>query len=122
RISVVIPVYNAAATIGSLVEDVRKSLPDYDTEIILVNDCSKDQTEKICEELAKKHSFVRFISLRKNSGEHNAVLCGLSYVTGNYAAIIDDDYQNPPSEIIKLINKIREGDYDVVYSEYNNKK
>ncbi|HXA01223.1 MAG TPA: glycosyltransferase family 2 protein [Cytophagaceae bacterium] len=122
KISVVIPVYNAAATIGSLVEDVQKSLPGYDAEIILVNDCSSDQSEKICEELATKHPFIRFVSLRKNSGEHNAVLCGLNYITGDYVVIIDDDYQNPPSEIVKLINKIREGNYDVVYSKYSNKK
>jgi glycosyltransferase involved in cell wall biosynthesis len=122
KISIVIPVYNAAATIGSLVEDVKKTLSEYDTEVILVNDCSRDQSEKICEDLARKYSFVRFISLRKNSGEHNAVLCGLNYVTGDYIAIIDDDYQNPPSEIVKLINKIREGNYDVVYSKYSNKK
>jgi polyisoprenyl-phosphate glycosyltransferase len=122
KISVVIPVYNAAATIGSLVEDVKKSLPGYETEVILVNDGSKDQSEKICEDLARKDPFVRFVSLRKNSGEHNAVLCGLNYVSGEYAAIIDDDYQNPPTEIIKLINKIREGNYDVVYSSYSYKK
>jgi polyisoprenyl-phosphate glycosyltransferase len=122
KISIVIPVYNAAATIGSLVNDVKKALSDYETEVILVNDCSKDQSEKVCEDLAKKNSFVRFISLRKNSGEHNAVLCGLNYVTGDYIAIIDDDYQNPPSEIVKLINKIKEGNYDVVYSKYDKKK
>ena len=121
KISVVIPVYNAAATIGNLVEDIKKLLPEYDVEIILVNDCSMDQSEKVCEGLARKYSYVRFASLRRNSGEHNAVLCGLNYVTGDYIAIVDDDYQNPPSEIVKLINKIREGDYDVVYSKYSNK-
>jgi polyisoprenyl-phosphate glycosyltransferase len=122
KISVVIPVYNAAATISSLVEDVKKALPEYDTEVVLVNDCSRDQSEKACEELAVKYNFVRFISLRRNSGEHNAVLCGLNYVTGDYIVIIDDDYQNPPSEIVKLINKIREENYDVVYSKYSDKQ
>jgi polyisoprenyl-phosphate glycosyltransferase len=122
KISVVIPVYNAARTISSLVEDVKKALPEYDTEVILVNDCSKDHSERICEELARKHSYIRFISLRRNSGEHNAVLCGLNYVSGDYIVIIDDDYQNPPSEIINLVNKAKEGDYDVVYSKYSNKR
>ncbi|MFL5730813.1 MAG: glycosyltransferase family 2 protein [Cytophagaceae bacterium] len=122
KISVVIPVYNGAKTIASLVDDVKKALPGYETEIILVNDCSRDDSEKICEELAMKYSFVRFISLRRNSGEHNAVLCGLNYVTGEYVAIIDDDYQNPPSEIIKLLSKAREGAYDVVYSKYESKR
>jgi polyisoprenyl-phosphate glycosyltransferase len=122
KISVVIPVYNGASTIGSLVPDVRKALMEYETEIILVNDCSKDNSEQICEELARTHSYVRFISLRKNAGEHNAVLCGLNYVSGQYIAIIDDDYQNPPWEIPKLINKIKEGGFDVVYSKYISKK
>jgi polyisoprenyl-phosphate glycosyltransferase len=116
KISIVIPVYNAVETIDNLVLDVKKALPEYETEIILVNDCGKDNSEQICENLARSHSFVRLISLRKNVGKHNAVICGLNYVTGQYIVIIDDDYQTP-SEIAKLINKIKKGNYDVVYSK-----
>jgi glycosyltransferase involved in cell wall biosynthesis len=121
KISVVIPVYNAVGTIGKLVTDVKKALPEYEMEIILVNDSSDDSIEKICVELARSHSFVRLISLRKNVGEHNAVICGLNYVTGQYIAIIDDGYQVPP-QIAKLIDKIIEGNYDIVYSKYITKQ
>jgi polyisoprenyl-phosphate glycosyltransferase len=122
RVSIVIPVYNAAKTISSLTEDILKELqPVYEVEIILVNDCSQDNSGQVCEALARKSSQVNFISLRKNSGEHNAVICGLNYSTGEYAVIIDDDYQNPPSEIINLLKEIRDKQYDVVYSRYHEK-
>src|SRR5687767_25510 len=97
KISVIIPVYNSEATIASLVTTLLQVLSHYNLEIVLVNDASKDKSEHICNDLAKQHSCVKFISLRKNRGEHNAVICGLNYCTGDYVAIIDDDFQNPPS-------------------------
>jgi polyisoprenyl-phosphate glycosyltransferase len=121
KISVVIPVYNGEKSIALLVEAVKEQLATCETEIILVNDGSKDQSESVCEMIAEKHPEVIFISLRKNFGEHNAVMCGLNYVTGDYAVIIDDDFQNPPSEIMKLVNEAEKG-FDVVYSKYEEKK
>jgi polyisoprenyl-phosphate glycosyltransferase len=118
-VSVVIPVYNGSKTIGRLVEEINRHLGT--PEIILVNDGSRDNSESVCEELARQHGNVSFISLRRNFGEHNAVMCGLNYATGNYIAIVDDDFQNPPSEIIKLVEEAEKG-YDVVYSKYKFKK
>ncbi len=122
KLSICIPVYYGEKTIEKLLVEVEKKLNDYQLEVILVNDGSKDKSEYICIELSQKYDFVKFISLRKNFGEHNAVLCGLNYVTGDYVAIIDDDFQNPPSEIIKLIDKAINGNFDVVYSRYEKKK
>ena len=122
KISICIPVYNGARTIENLVGEVMEKLNAYELEVILVNDGSKDDSESICVELSKKYEFVKFIGLRKNFGEHNAVLCGLNYVTGDYAVIIDDDFQNPPSEIVKLIETAESNDCDVVYSKYVKKK
>lgn len=123
KISIVIPVYNGAESIRKLVDAIRLHLSNYQIEIVLVNDGSKDQSEKVCESIAKDYpEQVIFVGLRKNSGEHNAVICGLNFVSGDFAAIIDDDFQNPPSEIIKLLNKCLEGDYDVVYSFYEKKQ
>jgi polyisoprenyl-phosphate glycosyltransferase len=122
KLSIVIPVYNSERTITPLVFSLLKTLEEYETEIVLVNDCSKDRSEFICETLAKKNEAIRFVSLRKNAGEHNAVLCGLNVCTGDYVAIIDDDLQNPPSEIIKLLNKACKHGYDVVYGNYESKK
>ena len=121
-LTVVIPVYNSAYTITKLVESITNELVNIPFEIVLVNDGSKDDSEHVCESLAYYDSKINFISLRKNFGEHNAVLCGLNISKGEYAVIIDDDFQNPPSEIKKLYTHIVSGNYDVVYSKYKVKK
>lgn len=122
KLSICIPVYNGADTVGTLVEEIIKDYKNHDIEIVLVNDCSpKDNSAQVCIELAKKYNFVKFIDLRKNSGEHNAVMCALNYCTGDYAAIIDDDLQNPPLEILKLVDEAQKG-YDVVFAKYHKKK
>jgi undecaprenyl-phosphate 4-deoxy-4-formamido-L-arabinose transferase len=122
RLSVVVPVYNSESTIAKLVYTLLKVLDSYDCEIVLVNDASRDNSEAVCATLAERHYQVKFISLRKNRGEHNAVMCGLNHCTGDFVAIIDDDLQNPPSEIILLLNKAINGDYDVVYARYEIKQ
>jgi len=122
RLSIVIPVYNSEETINTLVKSIYQELGPYNPEVVLVNDSSKDKSELICEQLAKKNSRIKFISLRRNSGEHNAVICGLNYCKGNYVVIMDDDLQNPASEIIRLLQVIQDGQYDVVYSRYKTKQ
>lgn len=122
ELSVVIPVYKGAKTISKLVESLQDQLHAFDVEIILINDGSPDASEKICSELSKVHNNIKFISLRKNFGEFNAVMCGLNHVTGEYAVIIDDDFQNPPSEILKLLDSAITNNSDVVYSYYSQKK
>lgn len=121
-LSVVIPVYKGEKTITKLVEKLQEELKKYDFEIILVNDGSPDNSEKVCFSLNEKYKNLQFISLRKNFGEFNAVMCGLNHVNGEYTVTIDDDFQNPPSEIIKLLNTAQTGDFDVVYSYYAEKK
>jgi glycosyltransferase involved in cell wall biosynthesis len=121
-LSVVIPVYHGAVTIAKLVESVQEKLREYSFEVILVNDGSKDDSEKKCLELSEKFNNISFLSLRKNFGEFNAVMCGLNHVKGDYAVIIDDDFQNPPSEIIKLLETAQKDDLDVVYGQYEDKK
>jgi len=120
--SIVIPVYNGAKTIESLVKTIHSDLSGYNFEIILVNDGSRDHSAQVCKEIAETLPAVTFVNLRKNFGEFNAVICGLNFVAGKYAAIIDDDFQNPPSEILKLYNKALSEDRDVVYSYYDEKK
>lgn len=121
-LSVVIPVYKGEKSIANLVEKLQDELHKYDFEIILVNDGSPDNSEQVCMDLTNRYKNLHFISLRKNFGEFNAVICGLRYVSGKYAVIIDDDFQNPPSEILKLLNKAQEENRDVVYSYYAEKK
>ncbi len=122
KVTVCIPVYNGALTIGSLVSEVMDSLQDrYETEIVLVNDYSRDNSHDVCRDIATKNSAVKYIRLRKNFGEHNAVMCALNYSTGDLVAIIDDDFQNPPSEILKLLDEAEQG-FDVVYSKFKIKR
>ena len=121
-LSVVVPVYNGANTIVKLVEVLQAELHQYDFEIILINDGSLDNSEKVCKILEAENTNLKFFSLRKNFGEFNAVMCGLNHVEGKYTVIIDDDFQNPPSEIIKLVDKAQSENFDVVYTYYNEKK
>jgi len=123
KISICIPVYNGADSIRSLVEKIRSVLGEsmYDFEIVMVNDGSKDASDEVCTELAIEYPFITYVSLRKNSGEHNAVMCALHHSTGDAAVIIDDDFQNPPSEILNLVSELEKG-YDVVFAKYYIKK
>lgn len=121
KLSICIPVYNGADTIGELVDELQKKFAGTDFEIVMANDGSRDNSSEICQSIAKKYDNIRFIDLRRNYGEHNAVMCTLNYCTGDYAVIIDDDLQNPPEEIFKLLEEIEKG-YDVIYSKYHHKR
>lgn len=123
-LSVLIPVYNSEKTIDRLVEGLVNNLGSlFRLEIILVNDNSADRSEDVCISLFERYrESVRFFSLSKNVGEHNAVMAGLNKVTGDYVVIMDDDFQNPISEVVKLVNAAMDGKYDVVYSCYEKKQ
>ena len=123
-LTIVIPVYNSEDSIGKLTDHLVNSLGgDYKLEILLVNDCSKDNSEKVCIALYEKYnSIVKFYSLSKNVGEHNAVMAGLNYTTGDFIVIMDDDFQNPISEVIKLAQYAKEYNFDVVYTYYDRKQ
>jgi polyisoprenyl-phosphate glycosyltransferase len=123
-LSVVIPLFNSETTIGKLARNVHKEIIGKinSLEIILINDGSSDNTENEVEKVIKEFpNTIKYIALSKNFGEHNAVMCGLNHSTGDCVVIIDDDFQNPPEEILKLVSKISEG-YDIVFSYYKQKK
>lgn len=122
-LSIVIPVYNSADTIASLVEQLANLPIEGGHELILVNDGSKDNTAAICESIVPNAAFpIRFINLSRNFGEHNAVMAGLQFARGEYVITMDDDLQNPPSEVVKLFNYAREQKQDVIYTYYKHKK
>ena len=123
-VSIVIPVYNAEETIADLVEELIASLgKEYDLEIVLVNDCSKDTSEQVCIALFQKYpAIIRFFSLAKNVGEHNAVMAGLNNISKDYAVIMDDDFQNPIQEVKRLIEYTVQTEHDVVYTYYEKKE
>ena len=115
-ISVVVPVYNSAATLGELVSRLEQVLagvaPRF--ELLLVNDGSADGSWAALQELAQAHPSVRAINLMRNYGQHNALLCGIRAARYDLVVTLDDDLQNPPEEVPKLLEKLAEG-YDVVY-------
>lgn len=123
RVSVVIPVYNGADTIGQLCQKLMQSFQgQYELELVLVNDGSpKDNSAEVCTLLAQAHHNVVFIDLSTNFGEHNAVMAGLNHCTGDCTIIMDDDFQNPPEEVFKLIDEFKKGP-EVVYSRYEKKE
>jgi undecaprenyl-phosphate 4-deoxy-4-formamido-L-arabinose transferase len=114
-VSVVVPVYNAEGTIAELVERIETVLQSTSQlEIVLVNDGSRDRSAAVIAGLAASHASVTAIDLMRNYGQHNALLAGIRAAHHDVVVTMDDDLQNPPEEIPKLLAKLAEG-YDVVY-------
>lgn len=122
-ISVVIPVYNAEGTLGTLCEHLLAAMPNLtDTfEILLVEDCSRDNSWRVIEGLSKAEGRIRGIRLNRNYGQHNALLCGIRAARFDVIVTMDDDLQHPVSEVSVLIDKLNEG-YDVVYGAPRHEK
>lgn len=115
-ISVVVPVYCSAQIIPELVQRLAQVLdtitPLY--EIILVNDGSTDTSWQIIQEVSQNYPHIRGIDLMRNYGQHNALLAGIRAARYEVTVTLDDDLQNPPEELPKLLVKLSEK-YDVVY-------
>ena len=123
-VSFVIPCYRSAKTIGAVtaeITDTMGKLKQYDYEIILVNDCSPDDTFDVIRSLAEKNRHIAVVDLAKNFGQHAALMCGMRKSRGDYIVCLDDDGQTPADEVGKLLEKLEEG-YDVVYASYENKQ
>jgi glycosyltransferase involved in cell wall biosynthesis len=122
-LSVVVPLYNSAETLARLLEELCGMAISGGYEIVLVNDGSRDATEQIALKLIETCAVpVTFLSLSRNFGEHNAVLAGLRASTGDFVVTMDDDLQNPPSEVPKLLQVARTEKRDVVYTAYEKKE
>lgn len=122
-LSVVIPVYRGAATIGPLAEQLAKLPVEGGLELVLVNDGSPDESAEVIGGLLGRLPVpIIAIDLARNFGEHNAVMAGYSVARGRYIINIDDDFQNPPSEVRKLYDYARSHpELDVVYTRYPEK-
>ncbi|HMJ91018.1 MAG TPA: glycosyltransferase family 2 protein, partial [Candidatus Acidoferrum sp.] len=122
-ISIVIPVYNSERTIGRLCDALIDSLASrWRLQIVLVDDGSKDGSAVACRRLHAAHAgIITCVLLSRNFGEHNAVMAGLNFVTGDYCVVMDDDFQNPPAEVEAMLSEALKG-YDVVYACYPAKR
>ena len=115
-VSVVIPVFNSEQILPPLLVQLHALFQRRGEryEVILVNDCSHDNSWQVITELAESDSHVRGIDLMRNYHQHNALLCGIRSARYDVVVTIDDDLQHPPEEIPYLLAKLSEG-YDVVY-------
>ena len=124
KISFVIPCYRSEKMIGKVVEEINttmKGMPQHTHEIVLINDCSPDNTFEAIKALAAQYSFVKGINLARNFGQHSALMAGFRHVTGDVIVCLDDDGQTPADEVGKLLAKIEEGQ-DVVYAKCEHKQ
>jgi polyisoprenyl-phosphate glycosyltransferase len=122
--SIVIPTYNSEPGLKELVEriDAVFKATNWIYEIIFIDDHSTDKSLDVIKKLAIENKKIKYIAFRKNYGQHCALLAGFRYVSGNYVITMDDDLQNPPEEIPKLINHIQKTDLDVVFAQFEKKK
>lgn len=119
-VSVVIPVYNSAATLKTLLDRLIPALTTLAShyEIVLVNDGSRDASWETIVELARQYPYLCGINLMRNFGQHNALLAGIRAAQYPVIVTMDDDLQHPPEEVHRLLEKLDEG-YDVVYAVPN---
>jgi len=121
-ISFIIPVYKSEKTISAVISQIN-IIKDFDWEVVLVNDNSPDNVDAVIRDLILKYpKKITYIRFRKNCGQHSAIIEGFKYVTKKYIVTIDDDGQNPPLEIFKMIDVMVKNDYDVVYGALKERK
>lgn len=124
KISFVIPCYKSERTIECVVDEIKNkmnSIGEKEFEIILVDDCSPDDTLVVIRKLCSENKNIVGVSHARNFGQHAALMAGFHFVSGDIIVCLDDDGQTPADEVDKLLDKIEEG-YDAVYAEYDKKK
>lgn len=120
KISCIIPCYNEEAALPYFLREIRKVADQMSAtdsvlfEILFVNDGSKDRTLEILREAAKEDARVRYISFSRNFGKEAAMYAGFKNVTGDYAAVMDADMQDPPSLLPEMYRALQSGEYDSV--------
>ena len=124
KVSFVIPCYRSALTIRAVADEIDSAmaeLPEYEHEIILVNDCSPDNTFEVISELALQRGHITAVDLARNFGQHAALMAGMRRSSGDIIVCLDDDGQTPACEVGRLLEKLEEG-FDVVYASYDSKQ
>ncbi|HVM78963.1 MAG TPA: glycosyltransferase family 2 protein [Stellaceae bacterium] len=122
-LSIVIPVYCGAKSIGELVHALEDLTIAGGHEIVLVVDGSPDDSLEVCRGLvATARVPITLASLARNFGEHNAVMAGLRFARGAWVITMDDDLQNPPEEVVRLLDYAKSSGNDVVYTRYAQKR
>jgi glycosyltransferase involved in cell wall biosynthesis len=122
-LSIVIPVYKGAASVGELVAALEELQIPGGHEIVLVNDGSPDNSLAVCRALVERARIpITLVDLARNYGEHNAVMAGLRHASGAHVITMDDDLQNPPEEVERLLEYAQNTGHEVVYTFYDEKQ
>ena len=125
KISFVIPCYNSSKTVAAVINSVHKKMlekPEFEYDIVAVNDESNDDTWETLKLLTLSSSHVKAINLSMNRGKHAALLAAFRYADGDIVVAVDDDMQSPIDELWRLIHPIIEEDYDVSIAKYTKNK
>jgi len=123
--SVIIPVYNGELTVEPLFIRLKSYFESCNLsyEVIFVYDCGKDNSWEVLMKLKSLFpDTIKLIKLSRNFGQHNALICGFEYAIGDFIITMDEDLQHAPEDILILITKQQEKDYDVVYGKYETRK
>lgn len=124
-ISFVIPCYRSEKTIEMVIDEIIATVgerPEYDYEIICVNDCSPDGVWGVLTRLASSNKKIKLINFVQNRGKHAAIVAGHRHVTGEFIVDLDDDYQSPVYNLWKLLDPVQSGECDVASANYYEKK
>jgi len=120
KVSLIIPCYNEGPSLSSLYKELKKVLEEvntkyhYSSELIFINDGSKDDTLNFLKKFAKKDINVKYISFSRNFGKEAAMKAGLEASTGDCIVIIDADLQHPPDLILDMIRQYEQGYHQVI--------
>ena len=112
KLSIVIPVYFNEDNLLPLYEDIKEKIIkqiDYDYELVMVNDGSKDSSYAVMKQLATQDPNIKIISLSRNFGSHAAILCGLAHCTGDCTVVKAADLQEPTELILEMVESWRKG-------------
>lgn len=125
EVSVVIPVYGSAPILPEVVEQLELALSSNPGagkfEVVLVHDCGPDHAWSVIESLAASRPWLRGVELRRNAGQHNAIMAGLRIARGQYIVTMDDDLQHSPTDIVRIVDMLRDG-ADLCYVQFASRR
>ncbi len=125
KISLIIPCYNEEESLPYMHKallEIAEKMSYVTFEFILVNNCSEDKTLELMRQYSAEDSRFRYISFSRNFGKEASMYAGLSHVTGDYAAILDADLQDPPELLVEMYRSAKEEGYDCVAAYRKDRK
>ena len=125
RVSLIVPCFNEQEALPLFYREtaaVMDSLPEYEFEVLLVNDGSRDRTLEVMRELAGKDPRIRYLSFSRNFGKEAAMYAGFCNAKGDYVAVMDADLQDPPSLLPRMLELLQAGEYDSVATRRANRE